>query len=214
LFESDEATDPYTRVRLYWSLGRISGEQSNSRAALESFRRAVSLLEATEDTLHLARAHMACAEAAMIPGDGADVAVPHLENAERLLGPRASGEDVVMLRRLQATTALRSYDYERAEDLGQQALEFAVELPNHAGQAWWVIAEARAGAGDPGADEAFGQAIGLLHEHGSVRDYANVLRAYGRYLREVDRERDALDIFERAANVASNLQGERSAAER
>ena len=89
-----------------------------------------------------------------------------------------------MLRRLQAMAALRTHEYERAEDFGQQALEFAVELPNEAGQAWWAIAEARAGAGDPSADDAFRQAIDLLHEHGTVRDYANVLRAYGRYLRE------------------------------
>jgi len=47
-----------------------------------------------------------------------------------------------------------------------------------------------------------------------VRDYANLLRAYGRYLREVGREHEALDIFERAANVASNLQGEPTTAER
>src|SRR5438067_1036197 len=83
-----EAVDPYTRVRLYWSLGRISGEQADSRGALESFRRAVALLEATDDTLHLARAHMACAEAAISAGEPAAAAAPHLANAERLLGPR------------------------------------------------------------------------------------------------------------------------------
>jgi transcriptional regulator with XRE-family HTH domain len=214
LFASDEGTDPYTRVRLYWSLGRISGEQANSRAALESFRRAIALLEATDDTLHLARAHMACAEAVMIPGDAGDTAMPHLANAEQLLGSRALGEDMATLRRLQARACVQMHEFERAESFAQRALEFAVELPNQAGQAWWVIAEARAEAGDSGVDEAFQQAISLLHEHGTVRDYANLLRSYGRYLRGVDREHEALDIFERAANVASNLQGERSTAQR
>jgi len=214
LFASEDVADPYTRVRLYWSLGRISGEQANSRAALESFRRAIALLEATDDTLSLARAHMACAEMAMMPGDDAELAAPHLANAEHLLGPRASGDDLAMLRRLQATAATRAHDYERAEHLGQQALEFAADLPNEAGIAWWAIAEARAGAGDPGADDAYGKAIDLLHEHGTVRDYATVLRAYGRHLREVGRDHDAMEAFERAANVASNLQGERSTAER
>jgi tetratricopeptide (TPR) repeat protein len=214
LYDSEEVSDPYTRVRLYWSLGRISGEQANARAALESFRRAIALLEATDDTLHLARAHMACAEAALSAGDGGDAAAPYLANAERLLGPRAASKDMAMLRRLQAMAATTLHAYERAEDLAQQALEFAVELPNEAGTAWWAIAQARAGAGDPAADTAFREAIELLHVNGSIRDYANVLRAYGRYLREVGREREALDVFERAANVASNLQGERSAAER
>jgi transcriptional regulator with XRE-family HTH domain len=214
LFGAEDVTDPYTRVRLYWSLGRISGEQANARGALESFRRAIALLEATDDTLSLARAHMACAEMAMFPGDHSEIAMPHLASAERLLGPRAAANDLAMLRRLQAMTATRAHDYERAEDLGQQALEFAVELPNEAGQAWRAIAEARAGAGDPAADDAFREAIELLHVHGTIRDYANVLRAYGRYLRDAGREREALDVYERAANVASNLQGERSTAER
>jgi transcriptional regulator with XRE-family HTH domain len=213
LFETSEGTDPYTRVRLYWSLGRISGEQANARAALDSFRHAIALLEATDDTLHLARAHMACAEMAMIPGAEDETTESHLANAEKLLG-RASGEDLVMLRRLQAMAAVHAREFQRAEDFGQQALEFAVELPNQAGQAWWAIAEARAGAGKPGADDAFCKAIDLLHEHGTIRDYANLLRAYGRYLREIDREHEAMEIFERAANVATHLHGEPSAAER
>ena len=213
LFATDEATDPFTRVRLYWSLGRISGEQANPRAALESFRRAIALLEATDDTLHLARAHMACAEMAMM-GSEIGTATGHLAEAERLLGSHATGENLVALLRLQAMASVHTNEYERAENYAQRALEFAVELPNQAGQAWWAIAEARAGADDPRADEAFHQAIDLLHEHGVVRDYANLLRSYGRYLRDVGREHEALDIFERAANVASSLQGERTTAER
>ena len=214
LYDSNQVTDPYTRVRLYWSLARISGEQSNSRAALESFRRAIALLEATDDTLHLARAHMACAEMAMVPGEDSEAAEPHLLSAEHLLGPRAAGNDLAMLRRLQAMAATRAHEYERAEQFGRQALEYAVELPTEAGLALWAIAEARAGSGSHAADDAFSEAIKLLHEHGTIRDYANVLRAYGRYLRDSDREHDALNVFERAANVASNLASEPSAAER
>jgi len=214
LFAADDSTDPYTRVRLYWSLGRISGEQANAQAALESFRRAIALLEVTDDTLSLARAHMACAEMAMQPGDRSDAATIHLETAERLLGAYAAGHDMAMLRRLQATAATRAHDYDRAEMIARHALEFAVELPTEAGLAWLAIAEARAGAGDPGAADAFLEAIELLHQHGTVRDYTNALRTYGRHLREVDRESEALDIFERAANVASNLQGDRTTAER
>ena len=208
------SADPYNRVRLYWSLGRISIEQSKPQAALESFRRAIALLEATEDTRHLARAHMACAEAAMIAPDGHDAAVRHLEQAERLLGVQPESDDLAVVRRLQALCAVSAGEYEEAERLGRDALELAAELPNEYGQAWWAIAEARAGAGDPDADDAFRQAVDVLHQHGTVRNYANVLRAYGRYLRDVGREHEALDVFERAANVAANLQGEPTTAER
>jgi tetratricopeptide (TPR) repeat protein len=215
LSESEESTtDPYTRVRLYWSLGRISIEQAKPYAALDSFRRAIGLLEATEDTRHLARAHMACAEAGMIADADREGVGRHLGEAERLVALHRDPSDLAVLRRLQAMHAAGAGDFEEAERLGQEALELSEQLPNEHGQAWWAIADARAGAGDPGADEAFEQADELLHVHGTVRHYTNVLRAYGRYLRDVGREREALDVFERAANVASNLQGEPSTAER
>jgi transcriptional regulator with XRE-family HTH domain len=211
---SNEITDPYTRVRLLWSLGRIALEQAKPQLALENFRRAVALLEATEDTLHLARAHVACADAAITDGNETDNAIRHLAQAERLLGARAEVDDLAVVRRMQAMCATQQGEFETAEKLGREALALASDQPNEHGQAWWAIAEARAGAGDPDADEAFEKAVELLHVHGTVRHYTNVLRAYGRYLREADRERDALNVFERAANVASNLQGEPSTAER
>ncbi len=215
LRDSDEAaTDPYTRVRLYWSLGRISIEQARPEAALDSFRRAIGLLEATEDTMHLARAHMACAEAGMIADADRDGVGRHLDEAERLVALHPDPSDLAVVRRLRAMHSAAAGDYVTAERLGQEALELSEELPNEHGQAWWAIAEARAGAGDPDADEAFRHAIDVLHEHGTVRNYANVLRAYGRYLREGGREHEALDVFERAADVASNLQGEPSTADR
>ena len=72
-----------------------------------------------------------------------------------------------------------------------------------------IVAEARAGGGTPeGADEAFREALELLAEHGSLRQHAAALRSYGRFLRDEDREHEALDVFEQAAEVASNLQVE------
>src|SRR5919198_1525157 len=54
LARSDEMTDAYTRVRLYWSLARLSALRDQPAAALDYIRRAIALLEVTEDTLHLA----------------------------------------------------------------------------------------------------------------------------------------------------------------
>jgi transcriptional regulator with XRE-family HTH domain len=211
---SEEITDPYTRVRLLWSLGRIALEQARPQLALENFRRAVALLEATEDTLHLGRAHIACADAAITDGNETENAIRHLLQAERLLGARAERDDLAVVRRMQSMCAAQQGDFAAAERLGHEALAMSPDQPNEHGQAWWAIAEARAGAGDHDADDAFERAVELLHVHGTVRHYTNVLRAYGRYLREAGREHDALDVFERAANVASNLQGEPSTAER
>jgi tetratricopeptide (TPR) repeat protein len=208
-----DASDRYTRVRLYWSLGRLALEQAKPLAALDNFRRAVALLEATEDTVHLARAHIACADATLTAGDDLGGVFHHLDEAERLLGPRADNDDLAVVRRLQAMCATASGDIAGAEHLGQQALVLAGELPNERGHAWWAIAEARARGGE-GADEAYGEAIALLGDTGTVRHHANLLRSYGRFLRDSGREREALDVFERAADVASNLQGEPVSSER
>ena len=102
-----------------------------------------------------------------------------------------------------------------AEHLGSAALQLADELPNERGCAWLVVAEARAGAGSPGgADDAFREALALLAEQGTVRQHAAALRSYGRFLRDSGREREALDVFEQAAEVASNLQVEPAGADR
>jgi tetratricopeptide (TPR) repeat protein len=210
-----DGADRYTRVRLYWSLGRLSLEQAKPHAALDSFRRAVALLEATEDTVHLARAHVACADATISAGDDLGVAVSHLDEAERLLGLAPAAEDLATIRRLQAMCAAASGDWTGAEHLGSAALGLAEEIPNERGGAWLVVAEARAGGGNrEGADEAFREALELLAAHGTVRQHAAALRSYGRFLRDDDREREALDVFEQAAEVASNLQVEPAGSER
>jgi transcriptional regulator with XRE-family HTH domain len=202
-----EAADRYTRVRLHWSLGRISLEQAKPIAALDSFRRAVALLEATEDTMYLARAHIACADATISAGDDLGAALHHLDEAERLLGAAPAAEDLATIRRLQAMCAAGSGDWAGAEHLGAQALLLAEDLPNERGNAWLVIGEARAGAGDSSrADAAFRESLDVLAEHGTVRQHAAALRSYGRFLRDGGREREALDVFEQAAEVASNLQ--------
>ncbi len=209
-----EDADRYTRVRLHWSLGRLSLEQAHPLAALDNFRRAVALLEATEDTVHLARAHIACADAIISAGDDLAAALEHVAAAESLLGPRGAGDDIVVIRRLQAACAAALGDAAAAEAYGHEALALAAELPNERGLAWWAIADARAAGGNPAADEAYREASRLLAGHGSVREHAGVLRSYGRYLRDAGREREALDVFEQAADVAANLQGEPASAER
>ena len=119
-----------------------------------------------------------------------------------------------MIRRLQSACAVAAGDGAAAEELALEALALAGSAPGEGGLAWWAVAEARAASGRAGIDEAFAEAIVLLAEHGSVRDHAGVLRSYGRYLRDAGREREALDVFERAADVASNLQAEPASAER
>ena len=209
---SEQVEDRYTRIRLYWSLGRVALEDAKPLAALDNFRRAVALLEATEDAVHLARAHVACADAALSAAEGLVGVQTHLEEAERLLRGQAARADMAVIRRLQAIAALRGGDARQAASIAEQALALSTGMPGEHGRAWLAVAEARAGSGAAAADEAFDAAIALLGQHGSGREHAEALRAYGRHLRDGGREREALEVFEQAAQVASSPRGDRSGA--
>ena len=97
LESAEDFADPYTQVRLYWSVARISVLQGRPTVALENVRRAIALLEASENNAQLARAHLLCA-AIMNTQGRAEEAGPHLETAERLLGSRRDANDVASLR--------------------------------------------------------------------------------------------------------------------
>ena len=192
--------DPYTRVRLYWSLARLADFESDGVSALTYIRKAIALLESTDDTLHLARAHLEAARLLMLPGGDLDRAQHELELAEQLYGPQIEAFDLAALRTEQARLAAKSGDAAAAIDLAREALERLGETA-HAdqGHAWWALAEGRALGGDiDEADTAFRRAAALLAEHGRARDRVEVNRAWGRALASAGREAAAAEAFDRA----------------
>jgi tetratricopeptide (TPR) repeat protein len=200
-----ETDDSYTRVRLYWSLGRIAHEQARPVAALDHFRRALSLLELTEDTLHLARAHLSVAGSAILTGELID-AGGNLEVAERLLGRRPEPGDLAELRRMQADLAVANGDGAEAVRRGREAAEASgTTSPNKRGLALAAIAAGLALQDDPEADDVYREAVELLASHGTRRERSEVLRAYGRYLRSVGRDHEAFEVLDRAAEIAATL---------
>lgn len=90
LSRAEGLDDPYTKVRLYWSLARLRGVQGPPRLALAYYREAISLLEVTEDRFYLARAHEACGSALLDQGE-AEAAREHLATAERIYREQSHG---------------------------------------------------------------------------------------------------------------------------
>jgi len=86
LERADAMTDAYSRVRLYWGLARLNDLQGRPAAALDYVRRAIALLAVTDDTLHLARAHLLCGDILMAQGR-AEEAGRNFDIAEQLFGP-------------------------------------------------------------------------------------------------------------------------------
>jgi transcriptional regulator with XRE-family HTH domain len=100
----DAAADPHTRARGYWELARTHERNGHPAFALDAYRRAVALFEATDDTIDVARAHVAAASA-LVDAKRPAEAERHLDTAERLLVAAPATGDVGRLRTEQARLA-------------------------------------------------------------------------------------------------------------
>jgi tetratricopeptide (TPR) repeat protein len=202
--KAEEATDAYSRVRLYWSVARLNDVQGRSAAALTYIRRAIALLDVTDDTLHLARAHLLAGSIMLNQGRG-DGAGRHFEQAERLYGPSAEPDDLAGLYTEQSKLSALRGDADEAISHAEAAVAAASdEYLRERGSALWALAEAKALKGDvDGAHDAFRQATDLLRDHGHRRDHVEAYRAWGKFLRRAGREEQALEVLERAADLAA-----------
>jgi tetratricopeptide (TPR) repeat protein len=204
LDQAESMTDAYSRVRLYWSLARLADLQGRPAAALDYVRRAIALLDVTDDTLHLARAHLLCGSILMSQGRAED-AGRHFDLAEQLFGAHPEPEDVANLYTDQSRRAAQLGDGAEAVRRANAAIEAAGdEYHRERGNALWALAEGLALTGDTdAADDAFRKATTQLQEHGHRRDYVEAYRAWGKFLRRAGREDEALEVLERAADLAS-----------
>ena len=202
----DDVSDAYTRVRLYWSLARLNELRAEPAAALGYIRKAIALLEVTEDTVHLARAHLLCATIMMMQGK-TDQAGAQLESAERLFGPRPEPLDLANLRTDQAKRAALLGQTQEAERLAREALvALGDDYPAERGMALGVLAEALAKQGKPEAERTFEEAAKVLEEHGRRVERTEAYRTWARFLRQAGRESEALDVLDRAAQLSASTR--------
>ena len=196
--------DPYMRVRLYWSMARLAQIEGRPTAALTNVRKAIALLRLTDDTLHLARAHLLAATISLTRDD-ADTADTHLDQAEQLLGAVPASEDILELKMRRARVHVLRGEAQEAVALAREAIDaIGPGVPLEEGLAFAILADALALAGEtPAADEAYRRAVSRLEEQGRWRDATNACRAWARMLRTVGREEQAMDVLDRAADLAT-----------
>ena len=203
----EEELDTTGRVHLYWSQARISSMEGETVAAMTYMRRALGLLEASEDTLELARAHLHCAEILLLEGQ-AEQAGPHIDRADLLFELGADHRDLGALRTQQAHRAVLLGDAEGAIALGREAVDYLDEHVVDQGSAWHVLGLAQAAHGEAGAAiESFEKAVEQLEQGGEWREALGVYRAWARALQSLGREQDALDAMERATLVRVRFAG-------
>jgi tetratricopeptide (TPR) repeat protein len=198
--QSKATLDPYARIRLYWSLARLSAMEGHSQTGLRHLRRAIALLETTEDTLHLARAHLTCAEILILDGQAENAGV-HLEQAERLFELGGDALDLGAVRAQEAKRAAMLGDHDAAIGRANESLELAGDSP--LGSAYFGLALGHTGKGDvDAADQAFREAVSLLRQRGDWREAVQACRAWADALRAADRSAEAFEVLETAAELA------------
>lgn len=197
---SSAIVDPYARIRLYWSLARLAAMEGHGRAALRHLRRAIALLEATEDTLHLARAHLLSSEILILDGLPDDAA-PHLEAAERLFDLGGDARDLGAIRAQQAKRAALVGDHEEALRRATESLRLTGDAP--LGSAHFALAQAHALRGEvEEANRSYRTAVELLDQGGDWREAVQACRAWAEVLREAGRTGEAFEVLEQAADLA------------
>ncbi|HEY8629299.1 MAG TPA: helix-turn-helix transcriptional regulator, partial [Gaiellaceae bacterium] len=176
---------PHDRVRLFWALARAANTDGRHLEALTHIRRAIALLEATDDTLQLARGYLLAAgiearEHQLKPTR------THLERAEELLGTNGEPRDVAMLRIGQSWLASLERDGATAVARAREALEVLGDsLGSEQGTAVWMLARGLALEGDEtGALDAFRRAVDLLVVHGRRSDAGLAAHEWATFLRE------------------------------
>jgi transcriptional regulator with XRE-family HTH domain len=198
-----EIEDPYMRVRLYWSMARLAHHEGRSTAALENVRKAIALLGLTDDTLHLARANLLAASISL-SRDDIDSGAAYLDQAEQLFGQSPSADDLFELRLRRARVAAGRGNAQAAIALAREAVELAASShPADEGLALSALGDGLTLAGDTdAADDAYRRGLDLLESEGRWRDATTACRSWARMLRQVGREQQALDVLDRAADLA------------
>jgi transcriptional regulator with XRE-family HTH domain len=195
-----DTEDPYMRVRLYWSMARLAEAEGRPSVALQNIRKAIVLLETTEDSVHLARAHV-LASRLLLDREKPDDAEAHLARAERLFGVSPTLQDAVEIAVDRSRVAVLRHDGERAVAFAREALSFDAS-PSDRGEALAALGDGLALLGsDDDAGAAYREAVDLLEADGRWRDAATACRAWAHMLRERGKEAEALDVLERAAEL-------------
>ena len=206
LARAEGLDDAYMRARLHWSQARLAAAAGEPRSALEQLRRAVAILESTEDSRQLGRAHLLWAEILTFEGS-AETAGQHLEIAERLLGSHPDAEDLYWLRTEQARRAAEVGDADEAIARATEALELMAESDGgERGAAYWALGRALAEKGNvEEAESALRRAIDLLTGRQVWREAAGASRDLARVLRDAGRTVDAVSTLEQAAELAMRI---------
>lgn len=194
------ADDPLGLARLYWTQSRFHTLRNDTEAAAEYARRAVALLEVSEHGRYHARAYLLLAHVELDAGNAAD-ALALIEQGRERLGTLGTPHDEAKFAIEEARALGALGRLEEAASVAMTAIASSYGHPVDRGRCYAELARAHDRRGDDNrALELYELAIDLL----AVRPSRYLVESYSQYgdlLERLGRERDALDLYKRAARV-------------
>jgi tetratricopeptide (TPR) repeat protein len=199
--DADASLDAHAQVTMHWSLARLAYMEGQQRAALNEIRRAIILLDHTEDSLELARAHLFAAEVHLWAYNVPE-AERHLELAARLETLAADARDLGALHSGQALALARRGDFDGARPLIRRAHEALADAPAEQGLLWLAQALIEAGCDEPDtATHSFERAVDALTASSMHREAAAVCREWSELLLAAGKSEEAASASRRAAHL-------------
>ncbi len=201
-----ELQDPIASARVYWSQSRLHGVRGEASLAARYARRALDILERTENTSYVAMAHHLLAFAEIEAGNG-QAALDLLERGRTLLGSEMTETDAVMFSIERARALVLLGDVHEAARAGAVAFDLLdVMPPGDRGHAYVTLADVFVAVGDiERARALYGAGLDLLVEHGKPR----VIEAGRKYADLLEAEGDtagALRVLRQATDAAATNQ--------
>jgi tetratricopeptide (TPR) repeat protein len=133
--------DPIVRVHLYWSQSKLHGEQNDIETATRYARKALEVLELTEDSYRTARAHQLLAHLELDRGR-AEEALALLQEGWPLLATSGSPIDRAQFRIEEARALAKLGQEEEAASLAMEISGLLADAdPNDAGRIYGLLGE-------------------------------------------------------------------------
>ncbi len=198
LTDAAELRDPLATARIHWSQARLHTHNHNPQLGIRYARRAIDVLERTENDAYVATAYHLLAYAHIEAGRP-DTALKHLEHGRELFGAALSDRDDAKFA-LEETRALMAMQKSKAAATkAAQALAKMDALdPLERGRSYMLLGDVfRAGGDHERAIELYELALELLEESG--RSYVvEAGRRLASLLEDLGRPQEALAVLKRA----------------
>jgi len=193
--------DPLVRARVYWTQSRLHAGKNEPATAARYARRAIGLIELTEEGAYAAMAYQLLAHVELDRGRASD-ALDLIERGLELLGSGATSWVVAKFRLEEARAHAQLGDSERAAAIAMEAAgSLADRNPIEAGRGYQLVAEAfEKLSQDERAKELYELAVGLLEE----RPNRYLVSVYARLAELLEREGkpgEALALLKKAVGV-------------